>query len=90
MITRTIEIEEKNLTITAEVQRDGTVVEAMLRADHMEDTPLDCTHAVRNSKYYMARVQEEIQGIDWEDHWEERETDHLSKVKKVIREGWPA
>ena len=68
MKTRTIEIERKQFTIECEVKRDGTVVEAKMRAEGMESTPIECLEAVKASKELMFEIEYQVQGIDWDDH----------------------
>jgi hypothetical protein len=66
--TRTIEIEETAFLITAEVDREGTIREAMISVVHMENTPISCTEAVKQSPYFSRRVQEQFEELDWDDH----------------------
>lgn len=71
MITRTIEIEEKQFDIVVEVTRDGSPVEAHMIVAHMEDNPIPCLEAVKNSNYYSKLIAEEAATLNWNDHGDE-------------------
>lgn len=68
MITRIIKITEMNFDIYVEVNRQADVVKAEMMAVHMEETPIDCTEAVKSSNYYSKLVASEFSEIDWDDH----------------------
>ncbi len=75
MITRTIELVEKNFDIVVEVTKDCQVIEANMIVIHMEDNPIECAHSVRHSEYFMNRIKEQFVHLDWsngdDDHAEE-------------------
>ena len=68
MITRTIQISRKEFDIEVEIKRDGTPVEAKMIVTYMEDTPINCLEAVKNSEVMMAEIRIQAEGIDWNDH----------------------
>ncbi len=83
MITRTIELVEKNFDIVVEVTKDGRIIEARMIVAHMEDNPIECLKSVLGSKYYQKRIEAEFILLDWSDNGDDDHAEESWSVESL-------